>query len=201
DVQLQPQTIAGEEMVVVGYGTQRKEDVTGSVSSVDSENFLEGSITDAAQLVQGKVAGLNIVTPDANPTSSSQINLRGVTTLLSNTDPLVLIDGVPGALDEVSPKEIESVDVLKSGSAAAIYGTRGTNGVILITTENVSGDIPATIELNSYVSTQRITKKLDFMTSSEYRDQVEEGIPGAIDQGANTNWMDEITQSPVSQVH
>src|SRR5690625_1870354 len=124
NVSMTGQAIMGEEMVVVGYGVQRKEDVTGSVSSVDSEDFLEGSVTDAAQLVQGKVAGLNIVTPDANPTSTSQINLRGVTTLLSNTDPLVLIDGVPGSLDEVSPNEVESVDVLKSGSAAAIYGTR-----------------------------------------------------------------------------
>lgn len=201
NVKMASQAIMGEEMVVVGYGTQRKEDITGSVSSVDSKDFVEGSVTDAAQLVQGKVAGLNIVTPDANPTSTSQINLRGVTTLLSNTDPLVLIDGVPGSLDEVSPKEVESVDVLKSGSAAAIYGTRGTNGVILITTKNVSGDVPATIEINSYVNTQRITKELDFMTPSEYRTRVEEGIPGAIDQGADTDWLDEVTQNPVSQVH
>lgn len=94
---------------------------------------------DAAQMIRGQVPGLAVITPDANPLSSSQLSLRGITTLGQNTTPLILIDGIPGALNSVSPDEIAQIDVLKDGSAAAIYGTRGTNGVILITTKHVNG--------------------------------------------------------------
>src|SRR5699024_1728364 len=135
------------------------------------------------------------------PTSTSQINLRGVTTLMSSSEPLILIDGVPGSLDAVSPDAIESISVLKDGSAAAIYGTRGSNGVILITTKEVQGDIPPMIQINSYVNIQKITKTLDFLNAQEYREYVKQDIAGAIDQGTSTNWMDKITQTPVSQVH
>lgn len=188
-------------VVVVGYGTQKRERVTTAIASVRSENFVKGAVQDAAQLVRGKVAGLNVITPDANPTSTAQINLRGITTLTSGTSPLVLIDGVPGTLTTVAPEDIESIDVLKDGSAAAIYGTRGTNGVILITTRKVNGETPATIDVNSYVTTQKITRRLDFMNAAEYRQLVAQGKPGAFDYGADTDWMDEITRTPVSQVH
>src|SRR5690625_3643137 len=163
-------------VVVVGYGVKRADEVTGAVSSVSSDNFVRGSVTDAGQLVQGRIAGLNIITPDANPTSTSQINLRGITTLMASTEPLVLIDGVPGSISQVSPQEIESIDVLKDGSAAAIYGTRGTNGVILITTKRAEGDIPPTIEINSYMSTQTITRTLDFLNADEYREKTNQGL-------------------------
>lgn len=188
-------------VVVVGYGTQKRERVTSAIASVKAENFVKGSVTDAAQLIRGKVAGLNVITPDGNPTGTSQINLRGITTILSGTEPLVLIDGVPGSLTTVAPEDIESIDVLKDGSAAAIYGTRGTNGVILITTKKVKGEMPATVELNAYFTTQRITKKLGFMDAAQYRQLVAQGKPGATDYGANTNWLDEVTQTPFSQVY
>lgn len=188
-------------VVVVGYGTQKRERVTTAIASVKSENFVKGAVQDAAQLVRGKVAGLNVITPDANPTGTAQINLRGITTLTSGTSPLVLIDGVPGSLTTVAPEDIESIDVLKDGSAAAIYGTRGTNGVILITTRKVNGETPATVDVNSYVTTQQITRRLNFMNAAEYRELVAQGKPGAFDYGANTDWMDEITRTPVSQVH
>lgn len=188
-------------VVVVGYGTQKRERVTTAIASVKSENFVKGAVQDAAQLVRGKVAGLNVITPDANPTNTAQINLRGITTLTSGTSPLVLIDGVPGTLTTVAPEDIESIDVLKDGSAAAIYGTRGTNGVILITTRKVHGETPATVEVNSYVTTQKITKRLNFMNAEEYRQLVAQGKPGAFDYGATTNWLDEITRTPVSQVY
>lgn len=193
--------ISGEELIVIGYGTQRAEEVTGSISSVKSEDFVEGAVTDAAQLIEGKVAGLNVISPDANPTSTSQINLRGVNTLMSSSSPLVLINGVPGHLKEISPNEIESIDVLKGGSAAAIYGTRGSNGVILVTTKNVQGDIPPTIGVNSYINTQIISNQLDFMNANQYREQVDAGITGAIDQGSNTDWLDAVTQTPITHVH
>lgn len=189
------------EVVVVGYGTQKRQEITSAIASVKAENFVKGSVTDASQLIRGKVAGLSVITPDANPTSTAQISLRGVTTLKAGTGPLVLIDGVPGTLTTVAPEDIESIDVLKDGSAAAIYGTRGTNGVILITTKKVNEDIIPTIEINSYITTQRITKKLDFMNASEYRQLVAEGRPGATDYGFDTNWLEEVTQDPVSQVH
>ncbi|GAA0537310.1 TonB-dependent receptor [Chitinophaga japonensis] len=188
-------------VVVVGYGTQKRERVTTAIASVKSGNFVKGAVQDAAQLVRGKVAGLNVITPDANPTGTAQINFRGITTLTSGTAPLVLIDGVPGTLTTVAPEDIESIDVLKDGSAAAIYGTRGTNGVILITTRKVNGAMPPTVDVHSYVTTQRIRRRLDFMNAAEYRELVAQGKPGAFDYGASTDWMDEITRTPVSHVH
>lgn len=190
-----------EEVVVVGYGTQRKEDVTSAISSVKSKDFVKATNPDAAQLIRGKVAGLTIVSPDANPLSVSQISLRGVTTLSSGSSPLILIDGVPGSLNTVSPNDIAQIDVLKDGSAAAIYGTRGTNGVILITTKKSKGEIEPSIEFNSYVSTQRIVKKLPMMTTDQYIEKVNQGIPGAINQGSRVDWVDEILQNPFNQTY
>jgi len=201
DVQLREEPRSLNELVVVGYGTQRRVDITSAVASVKAENFVKGSVTDAAQLIRGKVAGLAIVTTDGNPVSTSQINLRGITTLSSGTAPLILIDGVPGTLNTVAPEDIESIDVLKDGSAAAIYGTRGTNGVILITTKKVKANTPPTIEFNTYFTTQRITKKLNFMNADEYRRLVTQKRPGATDYGYNTNWLDQVTQTPFSQVY
>ena len=201
DVQLQDGDKALDEVVVVGYGTQKRGDITSAIASVKSEDFVKGSVTDAAQLIRGKVAGLAVATTDGNPTATSQINLRGITTLLSGTSPLILVDGVPGTLTTVAPEDIESVDVLKDGSAAAIYGTRGTNGVILITTKKVKANTAPTIEFNTYFTTQRITKKLDFFNADEYRQLVAQNKPGSTDYGYNTNWLDEVTRTPFSQVY
>ncbi|MEL7587828.1 MAG: SusC/RagA family TonB-linked outer membrane protein [Prolixibacteraceae bacterium] len=201
NVVLAEETIGIEEVVAIGYGTVKREELTNAVSSISADDFVKGSVKDAAQLIKGQLAGVNIVNPDANPTGTSQIVLRGVTTLASGTQPLVVIDGVPGSLTDVAPEDIETIDVLKDGSAAAIYGTRGTNGVILITTKKVKGETPATIEWNSYITTQTITKTIDFMNASEYRALVEKGKPGAIDHGANTDWVDQIFRTPISHNH
>ncbi len=190
-----------EEIVVVGYGSQKREQITSAISSIKSENFVKGAVQDAAQLIRGKVAGLNVVTPDGNPTSASQIMLRGNATINGNAAPLILIDGVPGTLMSVAPEDIESIDVLKDGSAAAIYGTRGTNGVILITTRKVNGEVPPTLEINSYLTTQRQTRQLDFMDAAQYRQLVSQNRPGAVDFGHTTDWLRETTQNPFSQVH
>ncbi|MDD2493569.1 MAG: SusC/RagA family TonB-linked outer membrane protein [Tissierellia bacterium] len=194
-------TKALDEVVVVGYGTIRREELTNAVSNVKSEDFVKGSIIDAGQLIRGQVAGVNIINPDANPTGTSQIVLRGVTTLSSGTQPLVVINGVPGSLTDVAPDDIESIDILKDGSAAAIYGTRGTNGVILITTKRVRGETPSTIEFNSYVTGQTITKTLEFMNAEQYRSLVQQNKPGARDYGSNTKWIDEIFRNPISHTH
>jgi TonB-linked SusC/RagA family outer membrane protein len=201
DIQMKEEPRSMNEIVVVGYGTQRRGEITSAVSSVKSEDFVKGSVTDAAQLIRGKVPGLAVVTTDGDPTGASQINLRGITTLNSGTSPLVIIDGVPGTLTTVAPEDIESIDVLKDGSAAAIYGTRGTNGVILITTRKSKGKSAPSLTLNTYFTTQRITKRLDFFTADEYRDLVKQGKPGATDYGASTDWLNEVTQKPLSQVY
>lgn len=190
-----------DEVIVIGYGTQRKEELTSSVMSVKSDNFVQVTTPDAAGLIKGKVAGLSVVNPDSNPLSTSEISLRGSTTLKSGTGPLILIDGIPGSLNSVSPNDIEQIDVLKDGSAAAIYGTRGTNGVILITTKESKGEMKPSIEVNSYLSFQAIARKLPMLSAAQYREKVKEGYVGAIDYGASTDWLDEILQTPLNQTY
>ena len=188
-----------DEVVVVGYGTQRKEELTSSVASIKSEDFVQASSIDAASLIRGKVAGLTVVQADGNPLSTSEISLRGVTTLASSSSPLVIIDGVEGSLNDVSPNDIEQIDVLKDGSAAAIYGTRGTNGVVIISTKKAQGEMPLTIDVNTYISTQTISKQLDMLTADEYAELAKQGVEGALDFGSRTDWMKEITQTPFNK--
>lgn len=200
NVTLQPDTKALGDVVVVGYGTQRRADLTSSVASVKEESFIKGATKDAGQLLQGKVAGLTVSSPSGDPTANSQILLRGTATLNSSTQPLVLIDGIPGTLNTVAPEDIESIDVLKDGSAAAIYGTRGTNGVILITTRRPKGNIEPTIEYSGYVSTQRIARRPEMLSATEYRQQLAGGV-AFTDQGSSTDWIKEISQKPLIHVH
>lgn len=188
------------ETVVVGYGTMKKGEVASAITSVKSDNFVVTPSSNAAELIKGKVPGLVVNNPDGNPVSSTQVSLRGATTLKASTAPLVLIDGIPGSLDQVSPDDIDQIDVLKDGSAAAIYGTRGTNGVIIITTKNVTGELPTTVDFNAYVSTQSITRALPYLTADEYR-TLAKGHVGYNDGGASTNWLDEITRTPLTQIY
>lgn len=186
-----------DEVVVIGYGTQRKGDVTSSVASVKADNFVKGAVKDIGQLIQGKVAGLAITNPNGDPTGSTQIRLRGTSTIGgANTAPLVLIDGIPGELNTVAPEDVESVDVLKDGSAAAIYGTRGTNGVILITTKQAKGTDINQVEYNGYISTSLISKKLEMLNADEFR-----ALYPDQDHGADTDWLKEISRTPFSHVH
>lgn len=197
EIVLKEDTKTLDEVVVIGYGTQRKGDVTSSVASVKADNFVKGAVKDVGQLIQGKVAGLAITNPNGDPTGSTQIRLRGTNTIGgANTAPLVLIDGIPGELGTVAPEDVESVDVLKDGSAAAIYGTRGTNGVILITTKQAKGVDINQVEYNGYVSTSLIAKKLDMLNADEFRTLYPDQ-----DHGADTDWIDEISRTPVSHVH
>ena len=125
------------EVIVVGYGTQEKKEITSAVASIKAEDFNRGTVNDPSQLLQGKVAGLNISRPGGNPNGGFNIRLRGISSFGANAEPLIVIDGVIGAsLSTVDPNDIESMDVLKDGSAAAIYGTRGSAGVILVTTKS-----------------------------------------------------------------
>lgn len=185
------------EVVVIGYGTQRKGDITSSVASVRPSDFNKGAVKDVGQLIQGKVAGLAITNYTGDPTGGTQIRLRGTNTIGgANTEPLVLIDGIPGTLETVAPEDVESVDILKDGSAAAIYGTRGTNGVILITTKQAKGRNYSKVDYSGYISTQQIAKKLDMLSADEFRELYPDQ-----DHGHNTDWIDEITRTPISHVH
>jgi len=126
DFQLQPQAVELEGQVVVGYGTQRREDITGAVSSVSADQFVQSPARDAGSLIAGQIAGLSVTTPSGDPRSGTEISLRGATTIAGPTNALVLVDGVPGSLETVAPQDIASISVLKDGSAGAIYGAPRT---------------------------------------------------------------------------
>ncbi|REG98480.1 TonB-linked SusC/RagA family outer membrane protein [Flavobacterium aquicola] len=192
-----------DEVTIVGYGTLKKQQVTSAVSTVRSKDFNTGSVNDAGQLIQGKVAGLSISLPSGDPTAATQVVLRGTSTILgSNASPLILIDGIPGDFGTVAPQDIESMSVLKDGSAAAMYGTRGTNGVILITTKKASGSNKNKVSYSVNLSTQQISRHLDMLTAQDYKNQIAAGTRNAsFDQGSSTDWLDAISQDPISQTH
>ena len=196
DVDLAADVTALSEIVVTGYGTQQKKEITSAVTSVKEKDFNVGMVNNPAQLIQGKVAGLTITRPGGDPNDDYIIRLRGVSTFGANQEPLVVIDGFIGAsISSVDPADIASIDVLKDGSAAAIYGTRGSSGVILITTK--TGKVGrARVEYNGSVSFDNIDRTMNFMTAAEYK-----AVNGAIDLGSDTDWLDEVTQTGVSQVH
>lgn len=200
-ITLKTDLAALEEIVVIGYGTQRRQDVTSAVAQVKPEEFIPGAVRNAGELLRGKVAGLTLSTPSGDPEAGVEILLRGTTSIYGSSSPLVLIDGFPGSLNAISPADIETVDVLKDASASAIYGTRGKNGVILITTKRANPN-EVVIEYSGYIATETFLRKADFMSASQVRDQIEEGtIDPAYDLGGNTNWQDEITAKPFNHFH
>ena len=205
DVTLAEDIKALDEIVVVGYGTQEKKEITSAVTSVQAEDFNGGNVNNPSQLIQGKVAGLVIAKPGGDPTGDFNIRLRGTSSATGNTSPLIIVDGVPGAdLNSIDPNDIASIDVLKDGSAAAIYGTRATNGVILVTTKTGVAGEPK-VNYNGYVATDVIANQVDVLDANEYRQLVNDPNfafrnPN-LDLGASTDWFDEVTQTPISHVH
>lgn len=191
------------EVVAIGYGSQTKKEITGSISSVKAEDFNKGVTSNPMGLIQGKVAGLTIIKNggDDPAQNSYNVQLRGVGSLSGAAEPLYVIDGVPGGnLSSVLPGDIESIDVLKDGSAAAIYGTRANAGVILITTKRGSKDGSFSAEYSGSVTTAFIANKPRVLTAAEYRDKmVANGL--GIDYGHDTDWIDAITRIPFSQTH
>ncbi|WP_281310249.1 SusC/RagA family TonB-linked outer membrane protein [Flavobacterium flavigenum] len=202
DVILKEDTQELNEVVVVGYGTQKKERVTSAIASIKEKDFTRGAIRDASDLIRGKVAGLTISNGSGDPGASSNISLRGVSTLLGNAGPLILINGVPGSMNTVAPNDIASIDILKDASAAAIYGTRGANGVILITTKTVNKDIAPTITYSTFATINNFYNKADFLDATQQRNFRAQGlrIP-YVDAGADTNWLDQISGSGFAQNH
>ena len=161
-------------IVGVGYGTMRKSDLTGAIASVSAKDMKQGVITSTEQLLQGKVAGLSIVQSSGAPEAGASIRLRGGTSLSASNGPLVVIDGIPGVdINAVQPHEIVSMDILKDASAAAIYGSRGANGVIIITTNRQGGDSEQnTMQYNGYVAFATAAKKLDLLSANQWRGYV-----------------------------
>jgi TonB-dependent starch-binding outer membrane protein SusC len=196
DVNLQLDVTSLNEVVVVGYGTQEKKELTSAVTSVKAEDFNVGTVNDPAQLLQGKVAGLNISKAGNDPNGGFNIRLRGIASFGANTEPLIVIDGIiGGSLNTVDPNDIASIDILKDGSAAAIYGSRGGSGVILITTKTgKAGKVQ--VDYNGSYAVEDIGRTIKVMTADEYR-QVE----GARDFGSSTDWLDEVTETGSYQVH
>ena len=188
-----------EQVVVTGYGEQRRGEITSAVANVTSDQFVQGPERDAGSIIAGKVPGLAITTPSGDPRSGTQISLRGVTTISGSTNPLILIDGIPGNLNTVAAPDIDAVSVLKDGSAAAIYGSRASNGVILITTKRHAGNKPS-LRYDGYLSQQAIYNRPDFLTAADYRRLKADGKDFQ-DLGSSTDWQKSILRSPMSQRH
>src|SRR5699024_6433908 len=151
-----------DEVVVVGYGSVRKGNVSSAISSIDDDELQTSVAKDVSSALQGRVAGVDVSSAGGQPGSGMNINIRGISTLGSNS-PLYVIDGVYGDIDMVNPSDIESMEILKDASAASIYGSRAANGVVLITTKSGMSNRPTTIDVNAYTGIQTITKKLDVL--------------------------------------
>lgn len=199
DIMMQEETIGLQEVVAIGYGTQKKKEITSSIAVVKSDEFNKGNVNSPVQLIQGKVSGLSISKAGGNPNSGFDIRLRGLSTIGANTGPLIVIDGVVGgSLDNVDPNDIESINVLKDGSAAAIYGTRGSSGVILVATKAGKRNT-SVVDYNGYVTVESIAKHTDVMTATEWRAMQKETKLGT-DFGGDTDWFKETTRQAVSKV-
>lgn len=205
DIELVSDVQTLEEIVVIGYGTQSKRDVSGSVTSVTERSFNKGVTRDAVDLLQGKVAGLVITKGSGDVTNEDQqtIRLRGTSSLTGSSTPFVVIDGVPGlSMSSVAPQDIESISILKDASAGAIYGSRSASGVILITTKKGKAG-QATVNYEGYVAIDKVSNKPEMLNASEWRSAVT-GMgsdPATWDKGVDTDWFEEIMRTGVSHNH
>ncbi|MFZ9262746.1 MAG: SusC/RagA family TonB-linked outer membrane protein, partial [Chitinophagaceae bacterium] len=223
------------EVVVVGYGTQRKRDLTGSISNVSANQIKNLSLTSPEQALQGRVAGVNVVTSSGTPGSSVNINVRGIGTISGNAQPLYVLDGIPiatgsfsqlgvgnqvlNSLADVNPNDIESIDILKDASATAIYGSRGANGVVLITTKRGKNQ-KTRVNYSGYSGNQTVWRKIEPLSGRDFQDILQESLfnrYGSVygnqepsfyfgstvhDNGyTNTNWQNEIFRTAPINSH
>ena len=207
DVTLEDGSTAFDEVVVIGYGSQTRKELTGAITSLKPDDFNRGSFSNPMGLVQGRVAGLTVLKNggDDPAQNSYRVQLRGTGSLRGAAEPLYVIDGVPGGnINTVAPGDIESIDVLKDGSAAAIYGTRANAGVILITTKRgrtAAGSAESAVEYNGSTNIAIMAKRPRMLTAAEYRRlMANDGMRG-VDYGASTDWIEAITRNPISHQH
>jgi TonB-linked SusC/RagA family outer membrane protein len=204
DVQLEADVKQLGEIVVVGYGTQSRKNLTSAVSTIKPQDLNRGAITDVGQLLQGRVPGLNI-SANGDPNASAAVVLRGASTINSSQGPLYVIDGIPGAdISTIAPDDIASIDVLKDASATAIYGNRAANGVIMVTTRRgKSGDMK--VNYHGYVGLEKVSSRLNMMDATQLRSFLTANglsFSPADDKGTNTNWQDAVEKSSaISQNH
>lgn len=191
------------DVVVIGYGTMDKKELTSAITHVGEKNFLSISAADPAALIKGKVSGVSIVnTGSADPNSMSSIQVRGVSSRQAGLGPLIVIDGIPGgSLQNVNPADIASFDILKDGAASAIYGTRGSNGVILVTTKSGAKDGSVHASYSASVSWDTLIRELDMMTADEYRDVRMGWGDNATDLDGNYDWLDGVSRTGFSHKH
>ncbi len=192
------------DVVVVGYGTARKKDLTGAVSNISAKDLNPGPVTSPLQQIAGKAAGVNVIQTGSEPGSAPGVRIRGITSLVGGSDPLVVVDGVQGNMDlfrQVPPNEIESVDVLKDASATAIYGSRGAPGVIIVTTKkNRNGS--SNTEFNSSASLDMIAKKLEVLNATEWWQQAQKWhVPASQNHASNTDMYSLLTRNGSTQNH
>ncbi len=190
-----------EEVVVVGYGTQKRKEISGTVTSLDSRDFNAGVVTNPLQAAQGKVAGLVITQSSGDPNATPTVRLRGTGSLSAGNEPLYVIDGVIGApIQNIAPEDILTMDVLRDASSAAIYGSRGANGVIIISTKRGKSGA-TTIDYNGYAGFETISQRPDMMSAAQFRAAATKFNAPFTDNGQDTDWLDAITRTATSQNH
>jgi TonB-dependent starch-binding outer membrane protein SusC len=211
------QSVVGlDEVVVIGYGQVRRQDATGSVRAISSEDFNPGAITSPQELVTGKIAGVNIISGGGSPGEGATIRIRGGSSLSASNDPLFVIDGVPvdndgitgmkNPLSTIHPSDIETFTVLKDASAAAIYGSRASNGVIIITTKRGRAGAPLSLTYNGYMSVSAHANRIMPLSTNEFRSIIQERYannPNAINLmgDADTDWQNEIYRTAIGHDH
>lgn len=188
-----------EEVVVIGYGVQKKSDKTGAVTQIKADELNRGALTDPIQSLQGKASGVMITKKGGDPNSGFSVKIRGASGFDSNTSPLYVIDGIPGVdPTTVAPEDIETFNVLKDAASTAIYGSRSSNGVIIITTKK-GKEGKGTVQFNANVSIENVAKKLDLLSADELRAYAKDNFSNFNDGGANTDWQDQIFRTGTSQ--
>ncbi len=226
NVTLKTSSIGLDEVVAIGYGTTNRKEVTGAIGSVKSDNFIDGLPMAPEQILQGKIAGVNVVQASGAPGAASTVRIRGNSSISAGNDPLYVVDGVPlqfgsannsvnvgsqggttpltsdisNPLNIINPSDIESIDILKDASATAIYGSRGANGVIIITTKNKgrSGDF---VSYDGFIGFSSVRENLPFLNASEYRKYANDNDLPFSDAGVDTYWQDEIFRTAITQNH
>jgi len=204
NVKLQPSSTDLAQVVVVGYGSQKRQDITGSISTINSKDLNPGPVTNPLQQIAGKAAGVNVTQTGSEPGSSPSVRIRGIGSLIGGNDPLVVIDGIQGNMDllrQVAPTEIESVDILKDASATAIYGSRGAPGVIIVTTKKSKAGT-TTIEYNAISAIDVIPDPLDQLDASQWWQQAQiYNVPASANHGAETDWFNILTRNGSTHNH
>jgi TonB-linked SusC/RagA family outer membrane protein len=203
-IKLFPDTTTLEEIVVIGYGTSSRKDVTGAVSSIAAKDMNQGAVVNPLQLISGKAAGVNISQTGSEPGSAPSIRIRGISSLIGGNDPLVVVDGIQGNMDllnQIPPSEIASIDILKDASATAIYGSRGAPGVVIVSTKkNKVGR--TSVEYAASTAMDYIPKKLNMLSANQWWEQAQlNGVPASANHGSDTDWYGILTKNGATQTH